>query len=108
MIFFPTQKINIINALLQSIILIIVFNDLLKFVFENDAISIFFLFLLTYVFSNVLKNIVVYTDLVNGIVLFYITTFFQIFFGIMFSFVNVKTKVFSLSKERIADKHLLS
>lgn len=95
--------ITYLTAFLHVFILIIVFNDFSKFILEKNAISIFFLFLIAYELSNVLKTIIAYADLLDGYVLFYVTGFFQIFFGIIFSFVNVNTKVIPLSKERTAD-----
>lgn len=98
------QQIMVLNAGIHIIILAIIFDDFLKYIYDNNAISIFFLILMAYEFSSALKSIIAFTDLIHGIVLFYLTSFFQIFFGVVFSFINVNTKLFTLTRKEIIDK----
>lgn len=98
-----TLQINLLNSIMNVVILIIIINDFVIYIVEHNAISLFYIFLITHVISLVLKFIIVVTDISQGLILFYITTFFQIFFGIIFSFVNVNTKVFPITKKGIVD-----
>jgi hypothetical protein len=88
----------LINAVLHSVILFIILLHFTKAITEENIINLFLVLFIAYEISHVLKNLVVFSDLVNGIVLFYITTFFQIFFGVMFIFININTKKYSLGK----------
>ena len=94
---------SLLNSIIHLMILGIIIINFLKYILEKNAVSIFFIFLISYELSSILKNIVYATDIMEGIVLFYITTFFQIFFGIIFSFVNINTKVFPISKKIPSD-----
>ena len=86
----------ILYSFYSSAILLIILYQFLQYIMSNNSVSIFFIFLIAYELSLVLKNIVVYTNILQGVTLFSITTFFEIGFGIIFTFVNVNTKVYKL------------
>ena len=99
---FKHAQIDLLNTFMNIIILVVIISDFLRYIVENDAISLFYVFLISWELSMVLKYLVSKTDLIQGPVLFYITTFFQIFFGIIFSFVNINSKSFPISKKIIS------
>jgi len=86
----------VLYALINFAILLIILYKFIQYLMNNNSISIFFVFLISYELSLVLKNIVAFTDLLQGVTLFSITTLFEIAFGIIFTFVNVNTKVYKL------------
>ena len=88
----------LINALLHAIILFIILSQFIKYITEENIINLFLVLFIIYEITHVLKNLVVFSDYINGIVLFYITTFFQLFFGILFTFININTKKYSLER----------
>ena len=96
------RQLLVVISLSHIIICVIIINDFLKYILKKNAISLFFIFLITYEISIILKNIIFLTDIKQNIILFSTTTFFQIFFGIVFSFININSKVFPISKKVIS------
>jgi hypothetical protein len=86
----------VLYALFSFAILLIILYQFMQYLINKNSISIFFVFLIAYELSLVLKNIVYYTNLIQGVTLFSITTLFEIVFGIIFTFVNINTKVYKL------------
>jgi hypothetical protein len=93
---FDLRLLVVLYSVFSFVSLLIILYHFLQFVVSKNAISIFFVFFIAYEFSLVLKNIVVFTNLIEGAILFYVTTLFEIAFGIIFTFVNVNTKVYKL------------
>ncbi|MCL4551464.1 MAG: hypothetical protein M1495_23185 [Bacteroidetes bacterium] len=56
----------------------------------------FLVLLSIYELINVLKVLVMVTDLLHGITQFYIASFFQILFGLLFSFISIKSSRFDI------------
>jgi hypothetical protein len=93
---FNIRLLHILYSLYNFAILLIILYQFMQHLLAKNVVSIFFVFLIAYEFSLVLKNIVIFTNLVEGAALFYVTTTFEIIFGIIFAFVNVNTKVYKL------------
>jgi len=68
----------------------------MKYVQEKKAINLFLVFLVTYEFINVIKLIASSLSYEHGVISFYLATTTQIFFGIIFMFITIKTKDFPL------------
>ena len=66
----------------------------------KQLLSGFLVLLSTYELINVLKVLIVITDLMNGITQFYIASFFQILFGIVFCFISIKSSRFDIKLVR--------
>ena len=67
---------------------------------SRQLLSGFLVLLSTYELINVLKVLIVITDLMNGITQFYIASFFQILFGIVFCFISIKSSRFDIKLVR--------
>ncbi len=87
---------KIFNALIHVVIIFIVLNNLFQQINLKYELNLFLVIFVSYELTGIMKFIVAYTDAVNGMVLFYLTSFLQIIYGILFSFINVNTKVFKL------------
>lgn len=87
---------KIFNALIHVVIIFIILNNLFQQLNLKYELNLFLVIFVSYELTGIMKFIVAYTDAVNGMVLFYLTSFLQIIYGILFSFINVNTKVFKL------------
>ena len=85
------------NALLLTgsighlIIFMMIISRLIDQLNKRQLLSGFLVLLSIYELINVLKVLIVVTDLLHGITQFYIASFFQILFGLLFSFISVKS-----------------
>ncbi len=77
-------------------IVIILINSLMKYIQETKAVNLFLILLITYELINILKYIAGILSYERGAISFYIATFIQIFFGIIFLFISFKTKDFPI------------
>jgi len=93
---YNSKLLFVLYAMFSFIILLIITFQFLQNLILKNSISIFFVFLIAYEFSLLLKNIVIVTNIIQGLTLFFVTTTFEIVFGIIFTFVNINTKVYKL------------
>lgn len=90
------------NALLLTgsighlIIFMIIISRLIDQLNKRQLLSGFLVLLSIYELINVLKVLVMVTDLLHGITQFYIASFFQILFGLLFSFISIKSSRFDI------------
>ncbi len=88
------------NALLliatigHVIVFMMITSRLIDRLNKRLLLSGFLVLLSIYELITVLKILVVVTDLLHGITQFYIASFFQILFGLLFSFISVKSSRF--------------
>lgn len=85
---------SIIGA--HLIIFLVLVNYTIKYIEKAKAINLFLMLLITYEFINIIKFIAGLLSYEQGSISFYLGTFTQIFFGIIFSFITIKTKDFPL------------
>lgn len=79
-----------------TIVLILIYS-MIKYIQEAKAINLFLILLVTYEFISVIKLIAGFLSYEQGAISFYLATVTQIIFGIIFSFISIKTKDFPLS-----------
>ena len=85
------------NALLLTgsighlIIFMIIISMLIDQLNKRQLLSGFLVLLSIYELINVLKVLIVVTDLLHGSTQFYIASFFQILFVLLFSFISIKS-----------------
>jgi len=80
-----------------GIFLIIVFEFML-YIEKQKALNLFYIILIAYELSVIYKLVARTLDLNNGVILFYLTSFVEIIFGILFAFININTKDFRIFK----------
>ena len=97
------DQLLVLNSLLHFLITIIIINEFVNYISQNIAINLFLVMLIIYEIMAVLKNIAVVTNFKQGPVLFYLSTFFQIIFGIIFAFMNINSKSIRLKVEEIPE-----
>jgi hypothetical protein len=85
-----------ISFILQIVISVLILYRILHLLNVSEAINLFQVILMTYILINIFKYLAVLLNFEQGIVSFYLGTFSQIFFGIIFLFINEKTKNFNL------------
>lgn len=86
--------------ILFSIVLFIIIYQLIQLLMQKRILNLFLCLLLFYALLNMLKLIAMSLNLYQqGIISYYLTTFIQIFFGILFSFITINTKSFSILPE---------
>jgi hypothetical protein len=90
---------RLISIVAQTLILISFIYDFLLYTENKRTFNLFYFLLIMYQMTVVYKFIARILDVHHGVVLFYLTTFLEIFFGIAFTFINVNTKNFRLFKE---------
>lgn len=78
--------------ILFTIVLFTIIYQLTQLQIKKRIINLFLCMLLLYAFINELKLIAMSLNLYQGIISYYIGTFIQIFFGILFSFITINTK----------------
>lgn len=85
------------NALLliaitgHLIVFMMIISRLIDQLNTAQLLSGFLALLSVYELITVLKIVIVVTDILNGVTQFYIASFFQIFFGLLFCFVSIKS-----------------
>jgi len=77
-------------------VVIILINSLMKYIEKTKAVNLFLILLITYDLTNILKYTAIMLSIEQGVISFVLATFIQIFFGIIFSFMSLKTKDFPL------------
>ncbi len=82
------------------IIVLILVNFLIKYIEKTKAFNLFLLLLISYEFISIIKYIAGVLSYEQGAISYYLAGAIQILFGILFSFISIKTKDFPiLSKE---------
>ena len=101
MIFLPFKSMYGIKILLSSIVLFIILKNALLYFNQKQTINLFFLVLILYEITIIIKFIYTASRTHTGTVYFY-TTFFEFFIGIFFSFFNKNNSPdFKLIKEEV-------
>ncbi len=100
--FFPSFSVDaeyLLKAVLQTVILLLIIYKFVIFVESKGEVSIFYIILLCYQFSVVLKVLAAVFDIRYGITQFYLIMSIQMGFGALFTIFNVNSKNFRLFKE---------
>ena len=101
-IILPFNTMYVIKILLSSIVLFIILKNSLLYFNKNQTINLFFLILILYEITIIIKFIYTASRTHTGLVYFYTTSFFEFFIGIFFSFYNKENSPnFKLIKEEI-------
>ena len=96
----PLKTMSEITILLSSIVLFIILKNSLLYFNENHTINLFFLILILYEITIIIKFIYTTSRTHSGTVYFYTISFFEVFIGIFFSFYNKENSPkFKLIKE---------
>ena len=91
-----------IKIFLSSIILFIILKNSLLYFNSNQTFNLFFLILILYEITIIIKYIYTASGTHTGIIYFYTTSFFEFFIGIYFCFFNKENSPkFRLIKEQI-------
>ena len=69
---------------------------IMRHILETRAINLFLILLVTYELINITKFMAGLLSYNQGAISFYLATFAQIFFGISFSFISIRTKDFPI------------
>lgn len=94
------EEVYRVKIVLSSIILFIILKDSLLYFNKKQTINLFYLVLIFYEITIIIKFIFVASRTHAGIVYFYTTSFFEIFIGLFFCFFNKKNSPnFKLMKE---------
>ncbi|MEW5844224.1 MAG: hypothetical protein AB1775_13270 [Bacteroidota bacterium] len=102
-VWFTKESINALrltSSIGHLIIFMMIISRLIDQLSSRQLLSGFLVLLSTYELINVLKVLIVITDLMNGITQFYIASFFQILFGIVFCFISIKSSRFDIKLVR--------
>jgi len=82
--------------ILFSVILYQIINKLMQIIIQKRLLNLFLSLLLFYALINELKFIAIALNLYQGAISYYLATFTQTFFGIIFSFITISTKNYPL------------
>ena len=96
---FSLSEIRIFGILLQTIILLLIAYDFLLYIQEKKTLNLFYMILILYQVTLVMKFMAALIDVNFGMVQFYLTGFLEIIFAFMFMFININTKDFKIFKE---------
>ena len=88
----------LLGAALHTVILLIVVYRFLLHTKNRKMLSLFYILLICYELSVILKMLAVVVDIKSGVTQFYLVSFLQITFGILFTIFNVNSKDFRLVK----------
>jgi hypothetical protein len=88
----------LVSALIHIIIVLEIVSKFLIQLYNRNEINLFLILLIAYELSNSFKNLVMYIDLINGLIFFFINSTLQIIFGIIFMFININKKTFRLNE----------
>ncbi|MCL4548069.1 MAG: hypothetical protein M1495_05830 [Bacteroidetes bacterium] len=94
------NALHLTGSIGHLIIFMMIISRLIDQLSSRQLLSGFLVLLSTYELINVLKVLIVITDLMNGITQFYIASFFQILFGIVFCFISIKSSRFDIKLVR--------
>ena len=95
-----TLLLYIFCTIIFSIVLFLIIYQLIQLLMQKRILNLFLCLLLFYALLNMLKLIALSLNLYqHGAISYYLGTFIQIFFGILFSFITINTKSFSISSK---------
>jgi hypothetical protein len=94
-----TKGVYLVSVFLLTIILLIIIYRFMLYVQTKKCMNLFYILLILYQVTLVVKFIALIVDIDFGLVQFYLTSIIEIAFGIIFIFVNIRTKDFRLFKE---------
>ncbi len=94
-----TEILYCLCIILYSIVLYQIFIKLIEMIIQERLLNLFLSLLIFYALINELKFIAIVLDLYTGAISYYLATFTQIFFGIIFSFITISTKNYPLSSK---------
>jgi hypothetical protein len=90
-IYLNDKKIDIlISVILNGVIISYFYNFLLDFVYKNKAINFYFIVLVVYELSILLKMFTLLTNKQMGVHFYHLTTFFEILICLFFIFFNIE------------------
>lgn len=90
-------------CLIHVAIIYVLIDIFIRYLSENRAVNLFLTLLITYELITILKIVAAMLSYEGGAVSYYLASFIQIFFGILFSFINIDTKNFSLALTENSD-----
>lgn len=85
---------SLIGTHLIVVLILVVF--MIKYIEKIKAINLFLILLITYELISTIKYIAALLSYEQGVISFYLATATQMFFGIIFSFISIKTKNFHI------------
>lgn len=80
-------------------IVYLIVNSFIRHFYETHSVNLFLSLLIVYEFITILKYIAGILSYEQGAISFYLATFIQIFFGVLFSFITINTKDFSIMSD---------
>lgn len=92
-------KLYLLCLILHSVVLLEIIDKLMQIIIQKRLLNLFLSLLLFYSLINELKLIAIVLNLYRGAISYYLATFNQIFFGILFSFITINSKSFSISSK---------
>ena len=81
---------------IHIIIVLVLINSIIEYIQKAKTVNLFLVLLITYEFINITKFFAGLLSYEKGAINVYLASFIQIFFGIVFSFISIKTKDFPL------------
>jgi hypothetical protein len=94
---FPTNIALEISFAIQIAISVVILYRFLHYLNENRTINLFHVILMTYLLINLSKYLAMLLNFEQGSVSYFLGSVSQIIFGILFLFINEKTKDFNLT-----------
>lgn len=91
------------SCFIHVAIVYVLIDIFIRYLSENRAVNLFLTLLITYELITILKIVAAILSYEGGAVSYYLASFIQIFFGILFSFINIDTKNFSLALTENSD-----
>jgi hypothetical protein len=101
-IYLNDEKINLlINIILRGVIITYFYFFLLEFLYNKKAINFYFIVLVVYELSIILKMLTILTNIYMGVLFYHLTTNFEILICIYFIFFNIENSPqFKLNKKQ--------
>ncbi len=98
----PVKEAYQVKIILSCIILFLILKDSLLYLNKHQTINLFYLVLILYEITIVIKFIYTASRTHTGTIYFYTTGFFEIFIGLFFSFYSKKNSPkYKLIKEKV-------
>ena len=85
-------QLRLILVIFHVIILVLLVYDFMMIIESKKVLNLFLILLIAYEISVLYKFMARIFDIQHGIVIFYLSTFIQLFFGVLFTIFNVNTK----------------
>ncbi len=94
----PNNIVYLITAINHTVLLLIFINTIAGNLIKKKTVNLFMILIIFYEIITVYKLAAYIVNLNKGGISFYLGTAIQIGFGILFSFINVRTKEFKLNQ----------